>query len=111
MRRAAKIDENQPDIVKGLRKIGASVQPLHAVGAGCPDLLVGYQGQNYLIEIKNPEKPKYDRRLTPDQAEWHGGWEGQKAVCETIDECLVAIGRKAPSQDWDTITTSPGASE
>ena len=49
MRRQAKVDANQSDIVAGLRSIGATVQPLHAVGKGCPDLLIGYRGDNYAI--------------------------------------------------------------
>jgi hypothetical protein len=46
---AAKVDANQAAVVAALRKIGASVQPLHGVGAGVPDLLVGFQGRNWLI--------------------------------------------------------------
>jgi hypothetical protein len=41
MRRAAKIDANQPQIVEALRKAGATVHSLAAVGNGIPDLLVG----------------------------------------------------------------------
>ncbi len=53
MRRAAKIDRNHVEIVAALRGVGASVQDLAAVGKGCPDLLVGYRGQNYVIEVKS----------------------------------------------------------
>lgn len=41
MRRAARTDANQTAIVEALRKCGASVQSLAAVGKGVPDLLVG----------------------------------------------------------------------
>ena len=44
MRRAARIDRNQPEIVKALRQVGAHVTSLAAVGDGVPDLLVGFQG-------------------------------------------------------------------
>lgn len=44
MRRAPKIDRNQPEIVEALRKAGAFVQSLAGVADGCPDLLVGYGG-------------------------------------------------------------------
>ena len=40
MRRAARIDRNQSEIVEALRKLGASVQPLHGAHDGIPDLLV-----------------------------------------------------------------------
>lgn len=97
-RRAARVDENQPDIVKGLRARGASVQSLAAQGGGVPDLLVGFRGHNYLIEIKNPDKPARDRQLTKAQVPWHQGWVGQVNICETLGECLAVIGltTKAP---------------
>ena len=49
VRKYAKIDDNQPEIVKALREIGCSVQSLASVGGGCADLLVGYQGINVTI--------------------------------------------------------------
>ena len=91
MRRASRVDENQAEIVLGLRAFGASVQPLHAVGQGCPDLLVGYNGTNYLIEVKNPEKPKADQYLTPRQFDWHAGWNGQKRVVRTTEQAIDVI--------------------
>lgn len=66
MRRAAKVDATQAAIVKALRKVGAFVQPLHQVGAGCPDLLVGYRQRWFLIECKSGKKWK----LTQDQRIW-----------------------------------------
>lgn len=91
MRRAARIDQNQPQIVKDLRCLGVTVQPLAAVGEGCPDLLIGFRSRNFLIEIKNPDKPKRDQQLTPDQVEWHAHWAGQVAVCRSTDEILLII--------------------
>ncbi len=92
MRRAARTDANQTEIVTGLRGVGATVEPLHAVGGGCPDLLVGFRGVNYLIEVKDGNKPPSKRTLTPDQVEWHGGWKGQVAVANNLDEALAIIG-------------------
>jgi Holliday junction resolvase len=83
----AKSDANQPAIVKALRQCGASVTVLSAVGDGCPDLMVGYQGQTYAIEIKTDKGT-----LTPDQVKWHGRWKGQVAVVHTVLEALQAIG-------------------
>jgi len=80
-------------IVKGLRQIGASVQSLATMGGGCPDLLVGYQGENYLMEIKDPDAPKNKRDLTPDQVKWHAEWKGIINVVETLDEAFRVIGR------------------
>lgn len=91
MRRAAKVDDNQGEIVAALRGIGATVQPLHAVGQGCPDLLAGYQGRNVLIEVKDGSKSPSKRKLTPDQTEWHAGWKGQACVVESVDDALRVI--------------------
>jgi len=86
MRRAAKVDDNQADVVKRFRAHGFSVEPLHAVGGGVPDLLIGYGGFNYLIEVKDGAKPPSQRKLTKDQIKWHGAWAGQVAIIETLEQ-------------------------
>jgi hypothetical protein len=96
MRRAAKVDRNQSEIVAALRGIGATVQPLHAVGQGCPDLLVGWRGQNFLIEVKDWQAAKSDRVLTDRQQEWHGGWKGSVFVVETVDAAIAVVTGKVP---------------
>ena len=80
MRRAAKVDANQSLVVEEFRRLGASVQCLHTVGKGCPDLLIGWRGRNYLIEVKDGPKAK----LTPDQVAWHGGWGGGADVLRSV---------------------------
>ena len=50
----------QQDIVRHLRGIGAWVCKIHGSPyqqAGVPDLLVGYQGRFYALEVKRPGKP------------------------------------------------------
>lgn len=98
MRRAAKVDANQSRIVAALRKLGATVQPLHAVGGGCPDLLVGWRKACFLIEVKDGDKPPSARKLTPDQVEWHGGWKGQVAVAKDEDEAMAILGIDAATE-------------
>lgn len=92
MRRAAKVDANQSDIVDVLRAAGATVQPIHMIGKGCPDLLVGFRGRNYLLEVKDMDQPPSKRRLTDDEAEWHFKWNGQVTVVEDPIEALRVIG-------------------
>jgi len=92
MRRAAKVDANQPEIVKALRRVGASVTPTHTAGEGFPDLAVGFRGANYLIEVKDGSKPPSARKLTPPQQEWHVTWGGQVAVVKDVDEALAVLG-------------------
>ena len=91
MRRAAKTDDNQAEIVAALRKIGATVQPLHAIGQGCPDILVGWRGMNTILEIKDGKKPPSARKLTEDQEKWHAAWRGQVTVVETVEQAIEAV--------------------
>ena len=99
MRIAAKIDKNQPEIVSGLEDVGASVKSLAAVGGGVHDLLVGFRGVNYLLEVKNPDTEVKAFRegnnaaaLTPDQKKFHFFWQGQGAIVWSLDDALQAIG-------------------
>lgn len=91
MRRAA-VDRNQSEIVLMLRKVGCTVQLLHKVGQGCPDLLVGYRGQNLLLEVKDGELSPSARKLTDRQVEWHRDWRGQVAVVCNVREAMAALG-------------------
>lgn len=91
-RRAAKVDANQPEVVTALQGCGATVQYLHAVGDGCPDILVGFRGVNYLIEIKDGAKPPSATKLTTWQEKWHVKWNGQAEVAYGIDDALAIIG-------------------
>lgn len=91
MRRAAKVDRNQSEIVAALRGIGATVQPLHAVGQGCPDLLCGFRGRNILIEVKDGAKRPSARKLTADQIDWHGGWKGQVVTISDADAAIAVV--------------------
>ena len=84
--RAAKVDANQAEIVAALRAVGATVQHLHTVGQGCPDILVGFNGKNYLIEIKT----EYGK-LTPQEKKFYMTWGGQYTIARNVDEALYAI--------------------
>lgn len=92
MRRAARVDANQEQIVVALRAAGASVQVISAVGKGVPDLLVGFRNANWLLECKDGDKPPSERKLTGDQVEWQSKWRGSCCVVLSADEALRAIG-------------------
>jgi hypothetical protein len=92
MRLHARTDDNQREIVDALRSVGASVQLLHTVGKGCPDLLVGFRGQNFLLEVKDGKKPLSAQALTEDEKRWHLMWGGSVHTVRDVDEALVAIG-------------------
>ena len=91
MRRSAKVDGNQAAIVSALRKAGAHVQSLAAIGKGCPDLLVSHHGRWYVLEVKDPAKPPSARALTADQAVWHISARAPVAVVLTAEDALAAI--------------------
>lgn len=91
MRRAAKIDSNQPAIVQILRQLGCTVQHLHTIGKGCPDILIGINGLNILAEIKDGNKPPSQRNLTPDEKEWHLNWRGQVSIIESVDDAINLV--------------------
>lgn len=91
MRRAAKVDDNQKQIVDALRDYGASVESLAAVGRGVPDLLVGYRGRNLLMEVKDGSKVPSKRKQTPDQVAWAAKWLGQYALVETVEQAIDVL--------------------
>ena len=78
----AKRDANEGEIVKALRDIGCDVhsldQPL--------DLLVGYRGRNYLIEVKMPKG-----KLTEGQQEFSETWRGQFAVVRSPEQAIQVV--------------------
>lgn len=91
--RAAKVDRNHPEIVKALRHAGATVQSLAMVGNGVPDLLVGFRGQTFLMEIKDPLRYPSEQKLNEEQVKWHASWTGKPPeVVKTIHDALRVIG-------------------
>lgn len=99
---AARIDRNQPQIVAALREIGATVKHTHTLGHGFPDLIVGWRGQNYLLEVKDGEQEPARRRLTQDEKRWHDEWNGQVATVETVEQAYAVIG--AQVNLWREVT-------
>lgn len=91
MRRAAKVDSNQAEIVAALRRIGASVQPIHTLGRGVPDLLVGYRGRNLLLEVKDGSLAPSRRALTPDEQAWADSWCGAVEIVLNPQDALARL--------------------
>lgn len=90
--RNAKVDKNQPEIVKALRKAGAVVKHVHQLKK-LFDILVYYKGRTYSVEIKTDHKKK----LTPGELECQSDLEsvGVKYwVIHSIDEAIQMINEK-----------------
>lgn len=88
---AKRTDANQGEIVKALRDMKATVQILSAVGKGCPDILIGYRGHNFLAEIKDGKKPPSARKLTEDEAKFHDEWKGHVCILNSIEDAINLI--------------------
>jgi hypothetical protein len=68
IRRAARVDANQTAVISALRAAGAYVWII-----GLPvDLLVGYKGHSFLVEVKNGPR----KRLTALQEDFFNNWSG-----------------------------------
>lgn len=91
MRRAARVDANQQEIVQALRMVGATVQHLHTLGRGVPDLLVARHGGMWLMELKDGNAPPSKRKLTADEIRWINEWEGPVYVVESVDEAIAIV--------------------
>jgi hypothetical protein len=76
------LDANHGAIREGLEAVGATVD-----GKGPLDLLVGFRGANYLLEVKTAKG-----KLRPSQERFMARWRGQAIVVRTLDEALKAIG-------------------
>lgn len=89
--RASKIDENQPEIVEAFRKMGCSVAITSAVGKGFPDIVVGCNHINLMVEIKDGSKAPSKQKLTSDQIDFHGKWLGSIEVVKNIDDVTRCV--------------------
>jgi len=85
-KRFAKVDINQPEIVKKLREYGCTVQHSHEL-RGFIDIVVGFKGRNYLFEIKVSTKNK----LTEKEKEFFSIWTGQVDIIYCAEDAIKII--------------------
>jgi Holliday junction resolvase len=98
------VDKTQAEIVKALRAVGASVVNLSRLGGGCPDLLVGYAGRTYLLEVKSERAYRADgtlglsdRLAVEGQEKFRMDWRGDAVVVvRSVEDALAAIGAWKP---------------
>jgi hypothetical protein len=84
---AAKVDANQPEIVRDLRHVGAFVFPTHTIGRGFPDLVTIFRGTVYLLEVKMPGGD-----LTPEERKFYEDSQGLVYIVRSSEDALRAIG-------------------
>ena len=86
MRRNKKRDANEPEIIAILEFVFCTVYSLDKP----LDLLVGYRGRTFILEVKNPEGKN---RIEKDQQEFFDEWTGGAAlIVRTQFDALRAIG-------------------
>ena len=87
MRAIAKIDANQPEIVEAFWQLHCTVLLLHQVGSGCPDLLIGINGFNVLVEVKTATG-----KLTNDQKDFIAAWNGDDVnIVRSRDDAIEIV--------------------
>lgn len=82
-----KRDSNEKAIVAALKAVGATVEHLDIV-----DLLVGYCGGNWLLEVKTEKGLKRKSKTAERQAAWQRQWAGQVHIVSSPEEALRRIG-------------------
>jgi hypothetical protein len=90
MRRAARRDDNEQDIIKAMRAEGAYVKVIN--DEGLFDLLVSYRGETLLIEVKDGAKPPSARRLTDAEQKFHDEWPGSDLyIVNSVEEAIALL--------------------
>lgn len=91
MRRAARKDSNHQQIVSALRQAGCYVLDISQL-KNCCDLMVARAGKWVALEIKDGDKPKSARKLTPGEQTFleQAGWRAPVKVVTSVDEAIEA---------------------
>lgn len=90
-RRAARVDNNQKEIVRNLRALGVSVD------VGHDDIFCGWKGKNYWYELKDDEVIKKDGTfkkgaIKRSQEVLLKTWQGHYKIVSSLEEILADIG-------------------
>ena len=106
MRRNARVDANQPEVVKYLRGLGWAVHHTHQLGKGHPDLLVSRRVQGLpwacVVELKDGSKPPSAQKLTKDEQDFAEEYLGPYVVCNSPEDCAQKLLAEA-NHHWLTL--------
>lgn len=87
-----RVDRNHATIVRELQQRGMSVVSLARMGAGVPDLLVGWRGIDRLVEVKAPKARPRGRSMRATDArqqDFAMTWNGAPVIRATTPEDVV----------------------
>lgn len=86
-RRAAKVDRNQPEIVKAFRDRGWYVLIISQL-KNCCDIIVSRNGRTVAIEIKDGEKPPSQQKLSDGELRFKNNWLGEYKIVTCIQDVI-----------------------
>jgi hypothetical protein len=93
------LDQNHKAIVAALTYSGALVADLSNAGGGVPDLLCGYRGTLFCVEVKSPKGS-----LSAKQKEFFAQWSEYPAiVIRTVDEAMDVMEILRNAYDMEEI--------
>lgn len=79
-------DTTHTEVRERLRALGCSVYDTGDVGRDFPDLVVGFHGRTYLVEVKGPKG-----KLSTGQSDFARDWRGGS---------VVVLRSSDEAQDW-----------
>ena len=86
-RRAAKVDSNQPEIVKAFRDLGWYVLIISQL-KNCCDIIVSKKGRTIAVEIKDGKKSKSKQKLSEGELKFKSEWQGEYKLITCINDVL-----------------------
>lgn len=90
MRRAARRDAGEDQIVSAMQACGAYVTKIN--DAGRFDLLCWYRGHTLLLEVKDGRKPPSAQALTPAEEKFHNDWPGDNLhIVNSVESALALL--------------------
>ncbi len=87
MFRAARVDANQPEIVKAFRDLGWYVLIISQL-KNCCDIIVSKGGRTIAVEIKDGEKPPSQQKLSSGEIKFRDEWQGEYKLITCIDDVI-----------------------
>ncbi len=88
-------DGNHQDVIDELRKAGITAISLASVGDGCPDVVAGFRGANFLLEVKDGTKPPSARVLTAAEMKFASTWGGMVYVVTSPEDAVICVANGA----------------
>ena len=93
-RRAARVDDNQPEIVKAFRSLGWTVLIISQL-KNCCDIIVSKNGRTIAVEIKDGSKPPSQQKLSEGELKFEREWQGEYALIKCVNDVeMLSLVRK-----------------